>query len=565
MPARKGESKADAGQFQRPKEVTPAKRKRGKRPNLAAVEPLYHTYDQPKPADAYFDEAAAKRAVRWIETKLRHYKGQWAGQPLYLVEWEKRIVRELFGWKRADGLRLYRTCYVEAPRKSGKSTLASAIALYLAHGDGEAAPEIFFAAYDKDQAKICYDNARFMTEASPELHDATVIYNSKKEMLLRHNPGGFLKCLSADAAKQYGLNIHGLIFDELMTQKTRDMWNALTTSEGSRRQPLIFCITTAGWDQQSICFEQHSLVRQIMEGTAADPSFLGVVYGAPSDADWTDPEVWKSANPSLGETIQLDYYERKATRAQAMPTEQNAFRTLLLSQWVGQAERFLDLQAWDRCAEQTAEPAQQLAFGGLDLSATTDMTAFVMVAERAGKLDVYPHIFIPEANLLERERRDRAPYGVWAEQGLITLTPGAVVDYGYVIQTILEAAGHFELRDVGYDRWNSSQLVKELEDEGIEMVKIGQGFAGVSSPTKELARMTLEGKLRHGNHPVLRWCANALAVQTDHAGNVKPAKDRSAQRIDPIVALILALDGWMRRGRAVKTRSVYETRGLVAA
>ena len=280
-------------------------------------------------------KAAGDRAVRWIEGNLRHYQGRWAGQPFYLLAWQKRLIRELFGWRRADGTRLYRRCYVEAPRKSGKTMLAGAIALYLAYGDGEAGPQIGFAAYDQEQAKLCYGAARFMIEANPELFEQTLIYNSALEMKLKDNPGGILRCLSRESKQQYGLNLHGLVFDELMTQKTRDMWNALTSAQGAREQPLQFAISTAGWDQLSVCFEQHELVRQIHEGNAVDDVFLGVVFGAPMDADWTDEEVWKRANPSLGETVTLDSYREHAKRAANQPTEQNAFRTLMLSQWSG--------------------------------------------------------------------------------------------------------------------------------------------------------------------------------------------------------------------------------------
>ena len=268
-----------AGQRQRPKAVTQVTRRRGTRPTLAEVAPLFHTYDAVKPPGAYFDEKAADRAVKWIEGNLRHFKGRWAGQPFYLMAWQCRLVRALFGWRRSDGSRLFRSAYVEAPRKSGKSTLASAIALYLAYGDDEAAPEVAFAAYDRDQAGICYQAARHMVEQVPELHAATAIYNCRKEMQFRDNPGGWLRALSRESASQFGLNLHGLIFDELMTQKTAEMWDALTTSQASREQPLIFAISTAGWDQESVCFRQRELARQVAEGTVEAPWFLGVVTG----------------------------------------------------------------------------------------------------------------------------------------------------------------------------------------------------------------------------------------------------------------------------------------------
>ena len=465
----------------------------------------------------------------------------------------------MFGWKRANGLRLYRRCYVEAPRKSGKSSLASAVALLLAHGDEEAGPEVFFAGFDKDQARICYDTARFMVEASAELFAKTLIYNSRKEMLLSENPGGMLKALSADSAKQFGLNLHGLVFDELMTQKTRDLWTALTTSQGSREQPLIFAISTAGWDQLSICFEQHELVRQIHEGTVQDDEFFGVVYGAPMDADWTDEEVWKAANPSLGATVDLDFYRGQATQAKNQPTEQNSFRTLLLSQWVGQAKRYIDMECWDACSE--TPDKTQVAFGGLDLSATQDLTAFTVLA---GGTDVYCWPFLPDEGIVERERRDRAPYRLWAEQGFLTLVPGRTIDYGYVKKAVLEAVDLFDLRYVTYDRWNASQIVQELEDEGIEMVPLGQGFASMTTPVKEMSRLIVDSKLRHGGNPLLRWCASNVAATGDPAGNVKLDKERSAHRIDPIQALAMAVDGWVRRGLEIQRPSLYEDRYAAA-
>jgi phage terminase large subunit-like protein len=278
------------------------------------------------------------------------------------------------------------------------------------------------------------------------------------------------------------------------------------------------------------------------------------------DADWTDEEVWRRANPSLGETVSLDSYREHAKRAENQPTEQNAFRTLLLSQWVGQAERYLDMGAWDACDPAPDKKAE--AYGGLDLSATTDLTAFAVLVEGT---DVYLWAFLPADGILERERRDRVPYRLWAEQGSLTLTPGPVIDYAYVKHAVLQAAQAFDLRSVEFDRWNSSQIVRELEDEGVAMIEVGQGFSSLSAPTKELQRLVVEGKLRHGGDPLLRWCASNVAVTMDAAGNVKPAKDRSAHRIDPIVGLIMAIDGWQRFGNEPERVSVYENRGLVVA
>lgn len=562
---RKGRN--DKGKYRKNKAVSVAKEVNGRRPDARVVEPLYSTYDAPKPEGAYFDEAKANAPIEWVESNLRHFEGRFAGKPFYLLDWQKRIFRELFGWQILneddEPVRLYRTAYVECPRKAGKSTLASAVALYLAYGDGENAPQVVFAATNRQQASLCYNIARHIIEANKELYDATAVYNSKAEMQLRDNPGGVLKPISADAKGLLGLNIHGLIFDELLTQGNRDLWDTLTTSSGTRNQPLLFAISTAGSDQQSVCFEQHELTRQIQEGTVMDYEFFGVVYGAPMDADWTDPEVWMRANPSLGDSVRLSFYEGKAQKAKAAPAEQNAFRMYYLSQWVGQETRYLPIDHWDACSAPVSNPAKRRAFAGLDLSATTDITALTVVAENAaGGLDVFSYPFLPDDQLIERERRDRAPYGRWATEGVLTLTAGRKVNYQAVKAKILQVAEEFELVDVGYDPWNSSQLIQELEDEGLTMVQIRQGYNSLSAPTKSLLGYALDHKLCHGGHSLLRWAISNLAVSMDPAGNVKPDKAKATQRIDPVVALIMALDGYNRRGKETKRKSAYSAGGF---
>lgn len=578
MPARPGQPKADAGHTQKNPHGKPALRVVAPDvptpvgtdaptppvdPEVGDVEPLYHTYDQPKPEGAWFDEESAERAVNFI-TRLAHFQGKFAGTAFALLPWQLRLVREIFGWMRADGTRLYRLVYVECARKSGKSTIASAIGLYLAYGDSEPGAQVVFAAADRDQAKVCYSASRIMAEQAQHLADITTFYNSSNKMVVQNNPGTELRALSADTKKLYGLNLHGLIFDELMTQPNRVLWDALTTAQGSRVQPLIFAITTAGWDRQSIAYEQHEYTRKIHEGGLADPSFLGVVFGAAEDEDWTDPAAWRKANPSLGHTVGTEYYAEKCAQAMNQPTAQNSFRTLLLSQWVGQATRFIPMDAWDQCGLATPPPLTgRRVFGGLDLSSTTDLTAFVMVGrdDTDGTVAVEAHIFVPEDDLRERGLRDRAPYEVWADQGYIHLTPGKAVDYDFVRKTVLEARAAYKLEDVSYDRWGANETVTKLTHEGVRMISVGQGYVSLSAPTKELLRLLAEGQIQHGNHPVLRWMADGAAGQTDAAGNVKLAKDRSTTRIDGLVALVMALDGLTRRG--LKRRSVYEDRGMV--
>jgi phage terminase large subunit-like protein len=554
MEGRKGRN--DKGKYRKNQSVSvPEQREAVKRDTLVGVEPLFHTYDAARPDGSYFDDRAADHVCNWIESELRHFEGEFAGEPFELLDWQQRLLRHVFGWKRLDGYRLYRRVYCEVGRKQGKSTLAAAVALYLAYGDDENSPQIVCAGADKDQAGVVYNAARNILSANTVLYDESAVYSSKKEIQLRNNPGGYIKPVSADAKRLYGLNIHGLIFDELMTQTNRELWNSLTTSSGARRQPLLFSISTAGWDTTSICFELHELTREIGEGSATDPSFCGVVYGAPSGADWDDPEMWERSNPSMGQTVDIQFYREQAEKVRAVPAEQNAFQTLYLCQWVGQEHTYLPLDHWDKCATPTSEPAKRKAFAGLDLSATTDLTALSVVAQNDdGTLDLYSYPFLPDEDLPDRERRDRAPYAQWAREGFLTLTHGRRVNYQAVRAKIHEIAEQFDLADLGYDRWGSEQLVQELESDGLTVVRIGQGHKDMSPPTKEFLAHVLDHTIHHGGDPLLRWTVGNFAVEIDAAENVKPSKKKAAQRIDPVVASIMALDGWNRRGRTEKRK-----------
>lgn len=528
------------------------------------------------PEGARYDHARAQRAVDFLE-RLYYFEGRWAGNNFRLTHWQERLVRYVFGWVTPyvhddgepaltpDGepvfVRLVRQVYLEVPRKNGKSTFSAALALLLAFEDDESAPQVFFAAADKDQAKIAYKMAEILVRQDEDLASRAVIYNSTNKMLVPDS-NGELRALSSETKKLYGLNLHGLVFDELMAQPNRVLWDALTTAQGSRIQPLIVAITTAGWDRTSVAFEQREYARQIADGALTDPTFLGVCYTVDDKADWTDPDVWRAAAPSLGETVDLSYYERKCNEAKGQPSAQNSFRTLMLCQWVGQSTRIIPMPDWDSCSEQ-AQPSLkgQRCFGGLDLSKTTDMTALVLDFPLPNGKHVWvPHVWVPEEGLRERGLRDRAPYEQWVEQGFLRTSPGNVIDYDLTIKPALrEAAELYDLVDISYDRWGATQLAQELEDDGFTMVKVGQGFASMSPPTKELLRLIVSHQLLPGDNAVLTWMADNAGGETDAAENLKFSKTRSATRIDGLVAGVMALDGAMRRGR--KRVSIYEERG----
>lgn len=466
----------------------------------------------------------------------------------------------MFGRLNEDGLRQYRTVYVEIPRKNGKSTLAAAIALYLLMADGEQGGEVYGAAVDCDQASIVFNTAAEMVNRTPGLDKLLRVIPSTKR-ILHAGSGSFYRAIPGDAAGSWGFNASGIIFDELHVQKNRELWDALTTSTASREQPLIFAITTAGYDRNSICWEVHDYALKVQEGIIDDPTFLPVVYAADETEDWTDEEVWRRANPSLGETFTIDYLREEFKRAKQVPAFQNTFRRLYLNQWTQQSERWLDIAAWDKCSgfPELVELEGQVCYGGLDLASTTDIAAFVLVFPVGEMFAVLPHFFVPSENIEERERRDRVPYREWVRQGLITATPGNVIDYRSIDLKIRELGAIHNIKEIAFDRWGATEIIQNLDDAGFTVVQFGQGFASMSPPTKELLNLVLSEKLMHGGNKVLRWMADNMVVRTDPAGNIKPDKSKSTERIDGLVATIMGLDRAVRREK----KSKYEREGLL--
>lgn len=506
-----------------------------------------------------YDDERADRAVKFI-SGLRHTKGKWKGIPFNLLSWQDKIIRDIFGTVNNDGNRQYRTVYIEEPRKNGKSEVAAAVALKLLFADSEAGAEIYSAAADRDQASIVFSVAVDMVEQSPVLSKHCKIIRSTKRII--KNDGSFYRVLSADHSTKHGFNASGVIFDELHTQPNRHLWDVLTTSGGTRAQPMVFAITTAGYDRHSICYEQHDYAKKILDGVIEDPTFYPVIYSAPDDAEWTDEEVWRAANPALGEFRDIEEMRALCAKAQQIPALQNTFRRLYLNQWTSQDTRWLDLHKWDETAGEVYESdlEGEIAYCGLDLASTTDIAAFVMVfPDDDGCYDVLPFFWIPEGRIQERSDRDRVPYDLWVEQGYIEATPGEVIDYRYIRSRIEELSERYNICEIAFDRWGATQLIQELDDCGLTVVQFAQGFASLSPPTKELMNVVLSRRLRHGGNPVLRWMADNLVVKQDPAGNLKPDKSKSTEKIDGMVALIMGLD------RAVRNDgpSVYEDRGLL--
>lgn len=516
--------------------------------------------------DSIYSKDHADYAVNFIEC-LSHTKGTWAGKPFKLLPWQEQIIRDLFGVIKPNGYRQFNTAYIEIPKKMGKSELAAAVALLLTCGDGEERAEVYGCAADRQQATIVFDVAADMVRMCPALNKRVKILVSQKRIIFQPT-NSFYQVLSAEAYSKHGFNIHGVVFDELHTQPNRKLFDVMTKGSGdARTQPLYFLITTAGTDTHSICYETHQKAKDILEGRKIDSTFYPVIYGADEEDDWTDPKVWKKANPSLGVTVGIDKVKAACESAKQNPGEENSFRQLRLNQWVKQAIRWMPMEKWDACsfAVNEEELEGRVCYGGLDLSSTTDITAFVLVfppIDEDDKFCIMPFFWLPEETLDLRVKRDHVPYDVWERQGYIQTTEGNVVHYGYIEKFIEKLGERFNIREIAFDRWGAVQMVQNLENMGFTVVPFGQGFKDMSPPTKELMKLTLEQKLAHGGNPVLRWMMDNIFIRTDPAGNIKADKEKSTEKIDGAIATIMALDRAIRCGNA-NTESVYDGRGIL--
>ena len=515
---------------------------------------------------SYYDKESADFAVEFIES-LTHTKGQWAGKKFELIDWQEQIIRDLFGTLKENGFRQFNTAYIEVPKKNGKSEIAAAIALLLTCADGEERAEVYGCAGNRQQASIVFDVAVDMIRNCPPLARRTKILTATKKIIYLPT-NSFYQVLSAEAYSKHGFNISGVIFDELHVQPNRKLYDVMTQSSGdARAQPLYFLITTAGNDTNSICYEVHQKALDILEGRKIDPTFYPVIYSAGENEDWTNPEVWRRVNPSLDVTISLDKVQAACDSAKQNPAEENSFRQLRLNQWTKQEIRWMPMLRWDACnfPVNLRELEGRVCFGGLDLSTTTDVTAFVLVfpPEYEGdKYQVVPYFWLPEETLDLRVRRDHVPYDVWQRQGFLETTEGAVVHYSFIEKFIEKLGEKFNIAEIAFDRWNATQISQNLEDLGFTIVAFGQGYGSMSPPTKELMNLVFEKRIAHGGNPVLRWMMDNVFVEQDAAGNIKPSKKKSTEKIDGVVALVMALDRAVRVGN-ISTSSVYDERGLI--
>lgn len=511
-----------------------------------------HLRDLKRKGGVYWDAAKAAWAIEFF-LHLRHSKGPKAGTPFILEAWQAFIVGSLFGWlQKKGGPRRFRVAYVEVPRKNGKSSLSAGLAIILAFFDEEAGAEVYCAATKRDQARIVFEEAQRMVRASPGLKKRITSFVGNLHITATAQK---LQPLGADADSMDGLNIHAAIVDELHAHKTRDIVDVLETATAARRQPLIFYITTAGYDRHSVCWERHAYTERLLDGTLEDDSTFGFIVAADDKDDWRKPATWAKANPNLGVSVSQEDLERKVRRAVEIPAEQNAFRRLHLNQWTVQETRWLDPAVWDECAgpvgwkELQEELRGEQCFLALDLSSSLDVTA--AVAWFSERLVVVPFFWIPEVGMQTRIERDRVPYDQWRDAGAVFTTPGEVIDQDVIERFIVDdLAVRYQVREVAYDPWNATQLAVRLQGSGATTVSIAQTIAMMSEAVKRIEGLVVGRKLQHGGHPVLRWMASNTETHSDSYGNRKLRKpDRGeAKRVDGMVALAMAVSRELRAG-----------------
>ncbi len=500
--------------------------------------------------------SSISRIVDVFEKRITHVKGEKAGQLVQLEQWQKDLLSEIFRVNES-GVRKYRTVYIEIPRKNSKTTLLAGIAIYLLLYDGEQGAEIYSAAADREQAGLMHEIAKGMVLQHPELKKKCHI---TRNSIVKKGTMSFYKAISAEAASKHGFNAHGILFDELHTQPNRDLWDVLTTSTGSRIQPLTIAITTAGFDKESICWEVHQYARKVIDGVIKDESFLGVIYSSDMDDDIYSEKTWRKANPGFGSIVKEDYIRQQVLKIKNQPSFESTFRRLHLNQWVGSELTWISDDVWMKCnGGKYDPPAQSECYGGLDLASVRDICALVLIFPGQSNY-IMPFFFIPEDTVIERSKNENINYDQWVRNGLMIATPGNITDYNFIKKKIYELCAKYKVKKIGYDRFNSSQMVIDLTAEGVPMDPFGQGFVSMSAPTKEFEKQVLNQELNHGGDPVLRWMASNVMLKEDAAGNIKVDKSKSKEKVDGIIASVMAMGEMMTD---LKEESIYNERDLL--
>jgi len=517
----------------------------------------------------WYDRKAALRPVRFIEKYCSHVEDgvdTKAGDPARLHWWQKRLVMRFFGWKHlSDDRRRFIKLFLEIPRKNGKTTFAAWLICYLLFADGEKGAQIVCAASTTEQAQIIFDIVAEMIRNNWKLRSKAKIY--KKSIFIPGTNSSF-RVLSGKKKGKHGKNLQALVVDEVHEQESRELIDALATSNIARRQPVELYLTTAGDDPNTIAYEMHEYAIRVAENPRVDPTFLPQVYALDLSKDpeaWKREENWFKVNPNLGVTFTIEKMRGDFEKAKNIPAYENAFKRLRLCIWVEQEHRAIPMDHWRKCVHlRTKESLRKReCYLGLDLSSTTDTTAGTLVFPPLIGADFYDtqsFFWYPRLSITERLKRAKKDLTPWADQGYIKFTEGNQVDYRVIRSDIKELGRQYYIREIAIDRWNSTQLQQDLDEDGFVVVPYSQGYGPMSDPTKQLLGLILDHRLNHDANPVLEWMASYFCIQMNHAGDIRPAKDKAREKIDGIVSLILGLS------RAILHRTAIEnqiTRGLI--
>lgn len=514
------------------------------------------------------DVGRAER-VRRFAHNIKATMGSKAGQPFDLFPWQwNDVILPLFGTVKGDGLRQYRFCYVEIPKKNGKTPLSAVIGLYMLCADREQSPEVYLAAADREQAGYIYRYASQMVAESPTLTKVCKVLDSRKR-IVNHSNGGFLQAVSAESYTKHGINPSCVLFDELHAQPNDELWTTLTSgTDYARKQQIVFCMSTAGiFDKESIWWRTREKARQIRDGIIEQSNFLPVLYIAdPEKDDPEDEELWKRVNPSLGHIFTLDKIREDFEQAKKDPVEYQNFLRFRLNIPVKHTTRWMPMSDWDKCGGAVDIEALKgrRCFGGLDLSSKLDLTAFVLVfppIEDDEPIKIIAKFYCPEDTIIKRGRQDSVHYDIWAKQGWLTATPGNVIDEAFIERDMIQASKDYQVIECAFDPWGAASLSTRLfNDNGIVMVETRQGHKSMSEPAKRILTDVMSHKIAHGKNPILRWCMDNLVMRMDANENVAPDKEHATERIDGAVALIMA---YSRSMFGEDQTSVYEERGVL--
>jgi phage terminase large subunit-like protein len=492
-----------------------------------------------------WDEEAAGRAVRFIEKNLRHWKAPHTGKPFLLSAWQRDdIIKPLFGLKDHNGNRIFRRAYIRIPRKNGKSALAAAIMLLILCTDEGSGHELYTAATKRDQAKIVFNDCVQFIRASPKLRARLRVYAQK---ISYPDKASVLMPLSSDYNNLDGLNTSAAVVDELHAHTGPHLYDVIQTSTGSRSQPLLLAITTAGESETGVCYREDEYATRILDGVVEDDSYFAYIAEADASLKWNAPDAYRQANPNLGVSISEEYLDAELKRAQEIPSYRRTYERYHLNRWTpGGSSAWLSLAAWKKNQHRYAVEDMRgaTAYGGLDLASTTDLAAFSLAIPWEERVRMVTMYFVPESTILERSEADKVPYDVWAQQGWIIPTPGNVIDYSVIIDYINSLRKVLNIRAVAYDTWNAVSVYTQLQKDGLEMFEFIQGVKSFHPPSYEFEKGILEGTIINDGNPVTAWQVGHVKVSSDASGKIRPVKDHKSdkKRIDGIVAMIMALD-----------------------